>query len=1216
MTTRSSRRWIAASGGLVLAATLALPASADNGKTFDPKVIENKIELASKVRDAKDKVKLESMPKRLTAFVELETPSVLEAQAAPAQAEKQVEAKAQEVAQAIEGDSTMLYTTTNAISGFAVEADGEALTKLAERDDVKMIRPMTIHTIGNAPTGNLTRAIEAWQATGKTGKDVTIAVVDSGVDFTHTGFGGEGDYSPYADKAARAQAPEWPQGKVIGGWDFVGETYWGENSTATPDPNPIDVAPSVCDAPSRIDRSGGHGTHVAGTAAGFGVNADGSTFEGDYTTLTADEVSQMKIGPGSAPEANILAFKVFGCAGSTAFVAAALDDLLAKDANGDWKWKDVDVVNMSLGSNYSSVADPENVIIEKLFSERGIISVVASGNAGDLYDIGGAPGNAPASLTVANSIHGTSYSERAHFDLNGTAVDLDGQYSVSYLWPEGTVGPLDVVKLDGANAEACDPLTDEDAAKIAGKAALIDWVEQPALKCGSKQRFDNIANAGGKAVILPSDVTAFTAGIAGNDKIPGFQLLRAGTQDVTTALAAGPVTVTLSPTEFGTSVNTNPELVDTLAPSSSRGVHGSLGSVKPDVAAPGTDIVSTGVGTGNGSETMTGTSMATPHVAGIAALVKEAKPDWSATQQKASIMNTAFHDIKAADALTYGPQRVGSGRVDALAAVENSIVMYDSEQPELASVNFGVIEFGQQGYEGQHKVTIENNGSEAASLALSYRSATEVPGVSFSVAPANVSIPAGGKQEVTVTMTVDAGAFRKVIDPTMPLEQLFSNIPLVREYISTATGRLIAEGTGAPENGELRLPISAAPKPVSNYTSSATMQTENKGVISHSGWGFSYPAGHPGKVTDLLPIAMPLEYVGESGPLELTENVDKEAEAAIRATDIRRVGVRVDASAAETPKDTRVLVGVETWGAWPMNPLRSTNIFLEIEAKGKTFTVEPQRLARTDLVLVPTFDSAGNLAHIEFNNDAIDARIDTNTMDTRVKALPFNLASLGFTDDDVTSGNVDLKIRVQGFSWYAPSPSGLTDAFEFNFNPTQAAFTFNTPYEDTAWVEDGQPIPFQVNESALAGTSAISGQTTPQAVSNQPIGCGGPAAPIADQVQVFPAGDDIEPQIMMIHFHNGGATPATDPCPAPAPSDDPTDEPTVAPTDQPTEEPTVAPTDEPTVAPTDQPTAKPTGPGKPPLPITGSDLALPGLIALGLLSAGGALAIRKRAAQQ
>ncbi|MDO4607280.1 MAG: LPXTG cell wall anchor domain-containing protein, partial [Bowdeniella nasicola] len=67
-------------------------------------------------------------------------------------------------------------------------------------------------------------------------------------------------------------------------------------------------------------------------------------------------------------------------------------------------------------------------------------------------------------------------------------------------------------------------------------------------------------------------------------------------------------------------------------------------------------------------------------------------------------------------------------------------------------------------------------------------------------------------------------------------------------------------------------------------------------------------------------------------------------------------------------------------------------------------------------------------------------------------------------------------------------------------------------------------------------------------------------------------------------------------CPAPAPSDDPTDEPTVAPTDQ--------------------PTAKPTGPGKPPLPITGSDLAIPGLIALGLLSAGGALAIRKRAAQR
>ena len=117
--------------------------------------------------------------------------------------------------------------------------------------------------------------------------------------------------------------------KVLGGYDFVGDAYDAgdpNHTTPAPDPNPLD-----CD---------GHGTHVAGIAAGYGENPNGTTFAGDYTTLPTDPTnsyaayrSLFRIGPGMAPKAKLYAYKVFGCTGSTDLITAAIDR--AADPNGD-----------------------------------------------------------------------------------------------------------------------------------------------------------------------------------------------------------------------------------------------------------------------------------------------------------------------------------------------------------------------------------------------------------------------------------------------------------------------------------------------------------------------------------------------------------------------------------------------------------------------------------------------------------------------------------------------------------------------------------------------------------------------------------------------------------------------------------------------------------------------------------------------------------------
>ncbi len=1223
----SARRFLAVTGGLSLAAAMVLPATADTNDAYDPELVAEK--LAAFSGDPSDDLVANLGEGRIAAFIELNTPTTVQAAkersgASIATVQKQVDSLATSVAQQIDDpNATVMYTTENAIAGFAVEADAQALAKLTERDEVKSVRPLTINTVENSASVNLTRAIDAWKAAGKTGKDVTVAIIDSGVDFTHADFGGNGDYGAYSDAAKRAETPTWPQGKVIGGWDFVGEGYYGAGagSVVAPDGNPIDVPDSACNAPKDISRSGGHGSHVAGTAAGFGVTADGKTFQGDYSKLTADEVNAMKIGPGSAPEANILAFKVFGCAGSTGYVAKALDELLAKNPDGSWKWKDVDVVNMSLGSSYSSPTDPQSLIIKALFEERGIVSAVSSGNSGDLYDVGGAPGASAAALTVANSVHGTSTLDQASFNYDGADHLLAGQLSVDYAWPQPQAGPFDLVQLTGANAEACSALSAEDAAKVKGKAALIEWREP--LACGSKARFDNIAKAGGTGVVIKGAADSFSGGIAGNESIPGIQLTKTNTDAVLAALAKGAVQVTFDSAQRGTAKSTDPNAVDTLAASSSRGVHGSFGVVKPDIAAPGTQIVSAGVGTGNGPDTMTGTSMASPHVAGVAALMKQAKPKWSAAQIKAGIMNTAFHDIHTGK-LAYGPQRVGSGRVDGFAAVNNDVLMYSSDNPELVSVNFGVVEFPQSGFSAEQKVTLENLGSAAAHLDLRFADATAVPGVKFSVSPAKVNVPAGGKQEVTVSVSVDAEEYRKVIDPTMTLQQSFRGNQ-VRQFISTATGRLIATGSGAPEGGELRLPVSMAPKPVSDLKSTVSLSADGtSGVIKTAGEKFLYPGDREKKILPYRPLAMPFEWVASSPERELTNDEDKAAVNMIRATDIKNVGIR-------KMKDT-IVVGVETWGPAPIHPVPTSVIGMVIQAKGEKFDIVPQRVRDTDIAVVHVAKNGKSIATTRYN-DALDGGLDTNTMDSTVVALPVPLRALGFTDAELKSGEVELDITVIGSSRYAPFPApagyaeGDTDRVNFKYTPGKAAFDFTTSLPFSALEKDGDDIPFTVKDAAAAPTAT-------------------------GDVDI--SADPKKPAIMMMHFHNSAGIAegagaqaevlplSPEPSPTPtetstvAPTDEPsptpTEEPSPTPTDTPTpsEEPTVAPTDAPTVAPTDAPTVAPTtsptsgptvapspsGPGKPPLPITGSDAALPGLLALGLIGAGGVLVLRRRAAQQ
>lgn len=168
----------------------------------------------------------------------------------------EVDAKANDVSST--SNSEVLYTTHNALKGVAVEGDADSLRELAARPDVVKVSRIVPKSRSNGGTDVDTQTLATWTNTGKTGKGVRIAVVDSGVDYTHTDFGGPGTQEAYEKASASKDLPGADSGlydpaKFVGGYDFAGDQYDAgdpEKSTPNPDNNPLDC------------REGGHGSHV------------------------------------------------------------------------------------------------------------------------------------------------------------------------------------------------------------------------------------------------------------------------------------------------------------------------------------------------------------------------------------------------------------------------------------------------------------------------------------------------------------------------------------------------------------------------------------------------------------------------------------------------------------------------------------------------------------------------------------------------------------------------------------------------------------------------------------------------------------------------------------------------------------------------------------------------------------------------------------------
>ncbi|WP_277156292.1 S8 family serine peptidase [Bifidobacterium sp. ESL0798] len=776
----------------------------------------------------------------------------------------------------------------------------------------------------NKHSDQFINAVNTWNQTGKTGEGVNVAVVDTGLDYTHADFGGVGTPSAYQTALSSTADPLTDptlktlldSGKFKGGYDFAGPVYGSDDAsgnmidTPTPDANPID------------GEGGHHGTHVAGTVAGYGITAGGSRFSGNYTSLNNSDVQGMKIGPGSAPKAGLYSLKVFGDnGGSTGLTLEALDWVSRHNLSCAPADK-ISIVSMSLGSSFSQGDEPDAAAVDNL-SKDGVVSVIAAGNDGDYTDILGSPGSARSALTVAASETGMILQDAIKVTAGPSVINgryLAGQYSSGFTGSFNVTAP--VVAIKGStddpndNAEGCKAYSAADAAAVNGKIAYVHW-DDSNVSCGSRARFNNAEHAGAVGIIFDSQQNVPAAGIAGNSTIPGFQIIKQDSDDISldSLIEAGGVSVQLGDALKQTQENDySGEIADTIADFSSRGIHGSYnGTIKPDVAAPGVGIGSASAGSGNGMEVMQGTSMATPLVSGVTALVRGAHPDWSASQVKEQMINTATHDIKTdhtPNAKTYGPMRVGTGRVDALAAVNNP-VQVSSDDPSAVTAGFGVVQVGQNGYSAKKTITVSNTSSVARNFSVAYLPRTQTPGVNYTLSTSNVTVPANGSANFDINLSVpDQSALRHTVGDT----QTDSAQGIASAIVTDATGVIELTPTdSAPNASPLRVAVAVAPKPVSNTNTTYAVASDGSKSLVTGGQGISQGIGNQKYVSRQIPLVL------SATDSETAKDDEVAAGWPVRgsqAYDIRAIGYSSTAPQVSDPTNAAVSFGIVTDKSW------------------------------------------------------------------------------------------------------------------------------------------------------------------------------------------------------------------------------------------------------------------------------------------------------------
>ena len=704
-----------------------------------------------------------------------------------------------------------------AYNGIKVSVARKDAAALAQLPGVAAVHRVQLAEPTNATSVPYLGVDQVWQNNGYTGEGIKVAIIDTGIDYTHATFGGPGTKEAFAAATASNTTnddwfgPDAP--RVKGGWDFVGDAYDASDPTKNvpvPDGNPIDC--------------NGHGTHVAGTTGGSGVNSDGTTYTGGYDATTSENT--FLVGPGVAPEVDLYALKVFGCEGSTDVTVEAIDWAVANE---------MDVINMSLGSDYGTKDDPASVAASNAAAD-GVVVVASAGNAGPNPYLTGSPGAGDGVISVAAN-DATETFPGATLTLDGQ--DIEGIEAINANGAELPAGPYDVVALtdDPATAEeneslGCSVAAFEEARDAAGVSAGATIAVTTRGVCARVARAAYGQMAGFDAVVMINTIDPANP----VDALPPFEgpiteipetdplveidvtipFLGVRPSSGRGLIAASGSSLTITPKDL---VNQGFEGYGSFTSSGPRSGDSAL---KPSVTAPGVSIASAAVGSGTGAVFLSGTSMAAPHVAGVAALGVQAHPGWTGQDVSSALVSTADPEKVAGYRLT-----LGGGLVDAAALVEADAFAYgDSAKGRNAyresTLSFGFAELARD-FRATRTITLVNRGSSARTYAVEYEpGADSLPGtVSFD--KSRVTVRAGGTATLRVTLKVPASDVPASVDAD--LAQVSGHVVLTSGSETLTVGALLVPRPSTKVSASISGSLNGS-------KTSATLVASNMGSVS------------------------------------------------------------------------------------------------------------------------------------------------------------------------------------------------------------------------------------------------------------------------------------------------------------------------------------------------------------------------------------------------
>jgi subtilisin family serine protease len=627
---------------------------------------------------------------------------------------------------------TERYAFSKLWNGFSIQVDPSQMSSITRLPGVKAVYPVGVIQIPKETSISpdlqtalaMTGADVAQSELGFTGAGIKVAIMDTGTDYDHADLGGDG--------VTRSNSHVFPTARVTTGYDFVGDNY---NATSTspayqPVPQP-DAFPDDCN---------GHGTHVSGIVGANGNFATGGA-------------------RGVAPGVTFGAYRVFGCDGSTTddVMIAAMERILDDHMN---------VLNMSIGDAFNNWPGTPTAVASDNLVNGGVVVVASIGNSGaNGVWSAGAPGVGSKVIGVAS--YDNTHINALTFRTNPANTQI-AYLQIADTTTAPTSGTTPEVVYIGRGCPQSGPTwnlpqADPYLGDPAGKVALIDRGV-----CSFDGKYQRAIDAGAVAVVIANNVPGiFLGGFVVDRGFPAVGISLADGNTLKAELGSGPVTLTWTSDR----VNTPNPTSGLISSFSSYGLGAEL-DLKPDIGAPGGFIRSTYPLEAGAYAIISGTSMASPHVAGAVALLLEAQPGISPAEARDLLQNTAVPAPNSAGSSLIAPaHRQGAGMVKIDQAIQAPVgvvpgkLLQGESPPDSAYVT--------------HTLTLTNSTGSSITYDLSHQGAvstfgnTFVPSLTTSGAtaagpvifnPTSVAVPAGGTATVDVSIPrPDFGAANKLI---------------------------------------------------------------------------------------------------------------------------------------------------------------------------------------------------------------------------------------------------------------------------------------------------------------------------------------------------------------------------------------------------------------------------------------------------------------------